>query len=186
MRLLPSTACARSGARQLSLPLLPSCRRCYMQGGAASSARENSHRQQGFYSLGEYLQRLPRGIRDLLLWSPAIAAAYFILYKQAVYFLPSVRQRLLIRPLTTAPTPGGSGTDPVHRSGGVQVYRDDASGAVANGQLITLVDNGQLAAVPAPPPPIPPFSTGTGMDAKPLQVVRDAETGKVSGYTAVG
>ncbi|RNF26837.1 uncharacterized protein Tco025E_00919 [Trypanosoma conorhini] len=186
MRFSASTARIGSGAQRLPLRL---CRRCYAHSGAAaSSAGERAHGQQGFYSLGEYLQRLPRGIRDLLLWSPAIATAYFMLYKQAPYFLPSVRRQLLSRPLTTAP--GSSGTDAAQRGDGMQavrIRRDGASaGAVVDGRLLTLVDDGPLAAASALSPPIPPFSTGAGADATPLRVLRDAKTGKVSGYTAAG
>ncbi|PBJ75951.1 hypothetical protein BCY84_10661 [Trypanosoma cruzi cruzi] len=177
MRFSLFTACVYSGARRQT-PLQSWCR----------YHGQDACRQQRFYTLGEYLQRLPRGIRDLLLWSPAIAAAYFMLYKQAVYFLPSMGRQLLSRPITPATEPSDRSTDKAQGSGelrAVKVRMDNACGSVVDGLLLPLVDREEAAAVASSSlsPPIPPFSTGAMMDAMPLRAVRDVDTGKVSGYT---
>lgn len=167
--------------------LRPSCcaRRSFVR--VANPAEERGTTQR-YQTLGEYLQRLPRGLRDVLLWSPAIAAAYFMFYKQPTYYLPCARRRLLSRPVASTPKSEAEKS----RSGGVVSIRlDGPSGAVVKGVVLAVLDADGTTlescanSASSPSPPVPPFIVGITDCLMRLQMVREPETGKVKGYTLV-
>ncbi|CCW60241.1 unnamed protein product [Phytomonas sp. EM1] len=55
--------------------------------GAYQRMRSADLNQQRYQNLGSVLDRLPRGLRELLLWSPFLWTLYFVLKQQRPYYL---------------------------------------------------------------------------------------------------
>ncbi|KAH8606937.1 hypothetical protein ERJ75_001466000 [Trypanosoma vivax] len=138
--------------------------------------------QRRYQTLGDYLHRLPPGFRELLLWSPALAAGYFAFYKQSVYYLPSTRRRLLSRP-STVECSSFSKDNSVSAEHEISIDLDAGTGGTVRGVLLTVEDtdgSGERGA----PPPVPPFGSGDAAALQRLRVVRDADSDEVVGYSA--
>nr|CCC90584.1 unnamed protein product [Trypanosoma congolense IL3000] len=170
----------------LNPAFVPICcsHRSFVRVSYAAEEHKNQHNEKRYQTLGEYLQRLPRGLRDVLLWSPALAAAYFMFYKQPAYYLPSTRRRLLSRPLISNVERDADGTTAAKAA---QIQLDCSPGAVVEGFVLAVTGGQKGDGVTSPlfEPPVLPFSVGSDESmalAMRLQPLRDPGTGKLMGY----